>query len=91
MSGSCAAPTGLETDGAAAAGAGGEAEQGEGGAGDGGENGCWITTQDVCPWEDDSLTPTWLWRVCVVPYGRESCKKESHPPFVKTYATLGYL
>ena len=22
---------------------------------------------------------------------RESCKKESHPPFVKTYATLGYL
>jgi len=28
--------------------------------GDPGENGCWITTQDVCPWEDDSLTPTWL-------------------------------
>jgi len=26
------------------------------------ENGCgWISTsQDVCPWEDDSLTPTWL-------------------------------
>ena len=22
---------------------------------------------------------------------RESCKKENHPPFVKTYATLGYL
>jgi len=22
---------------------------------------------------------------------REACKKESHPPFVKTYATLGYL
>jgi len=59
---------GGEVEGAA----GGEGEQGDGG--DGGENGCWITTQDVCPWEDE-----------------ESCKKESHPPFVKTYATLGYL
>jgi hypothetical protein len=25
-----------------------------------GRNGCWIAPQDVCPWEDDSLTPTWL-------------------------------
>lgn len=26
-----------------------------------GENGCWMNSQDVCcPWEDDSLTPTWL-------------------------------
>lgn len=25
------------------------------------ENGCWISSQDVCcPWEDDTLTPTWL-------------------------------
>jgi len=25
------------------------------------ENGCrWINSQEVCPWEDDSLTPTWL-------------------------------
>ena len=38
---------GGEVDGAA----GGEGEQGDGG--DGGENGCWIATQDVCPWEDE--------------------------------------
>jgi len=26
-----------------------------------GENGCgWISSQEVCPWEDDSLVPTWL-------------------------------
>jgi len=32
-----------------------EGEMGEG------ENGCgWISSQEVCPWEDDSLTPTWL-------------------------------
>jgi len=44
-------------------------------AGKEGENGCgWISSQEVCPWEDE-----------------ESCKKENHPPFVKTYATLGYL
>jgi len=26
------------------------------------ELGCsgWLPAQDVCPWEDDSLTPTWL-------------------------------
>ena len=29
---------------------------------------------------------SWQLLIC-----RESCKKESHPPFVKTYATLGYL
>lgn len=40
-----------------------------------GENGCnWISSQEVCPWEDE-----------------ENCKKENHPPFVKTYATLGFL
>jgi len=33
-----------------------ENETGAGGP----ENGCWISSQDVCPWEDDSLTPTWL-------------------------------
>jgi len=73
MSGSAAASAGAETDGATAA-IGGEEERTEAPPGDAGENGCWITTQDVCPWEDE-----------------ESCKKESHPPFVKTYATLGYL
>jgi len=25
-----------------------------------GEEDCWIAAEDVCPWEDDSLTPTWL-------------------------------
>jgi len=48
-----------EADGATAA-VGSSDERLEAPPGDSGENGCWITTQDVCPWEDDSLTPTWL-------------------------------
>jgi len=40
----------------------GEVAGAEAGAGGGqGENGCWISSsQEVCPWEDDTLTPTWL-------------------------------
>ena len=52
MSGAAAAVAGSETDGAAAA-IGGEEEKTEAPPGDAGENGCWITTQDVCPWEDE--------------------------------------
>jgi len=48
-----------EADGATAA-VGSSDERLDAPPGDSGENGCWITTQDVCPWEDDSLTPTWL-------------------------------
>jgi len=41
---------------------GAEDARGQGEAGEGeDENGCsWISSQEVCPWEDDSLTPTWL-------------------------------
>ena len=53
MSGPAAVSAGPETDGATAA-IGGEEERTEAPPGDtAGENGCWITTQDVCPWEDD--------------------------------------
>lgn len=41
--------------------------------------------------EDDGCSG-WLPTQDVCPWeDEESCKKESHAPFVKTYATLGYL
>jgi hypothetical protein len=41
---------------------------------------------------EDNGCSSWLPSQDVCPWeDEESCKKESHPPFVKTYATLGYL
>jgi len=41
---------------------------------------------------EDNGCSGWLPSQDVCPWeDEESCKKESHPPFVKTYATLGYL
>ena len=52
MVSSAAASARVDAHGAASA-IGGEDERTDGPPREAGENGCWITTQDVCPWEDE--------------------------------------